>query len=344
MGAVALVAAAACGSSGGDGGGGEGAGATTTTGVTTPVPPSESCFWSDAVTAAANNTQYPDSGAAWFSSYTLPEGATLRLTGCTPTPGTPRSTPTARPDTGVDGVPVAAVADVDLAPDEGSSNLFVVGADRTVAAPRPTPSTSSPPGRPVGRGGLGSTVLDGGAAEQQLIYRVYVPDDGRDVTGDGGLPEAELVLGDGTVLTVRTAAPARGRHRAAHRGLPSLDEATHRDLVALGDPATHPAFDPVEGTPSSTPATPCSRPSTPTPPRSLRWRAWTPPGGRLLQQRRQRLRGGRREPAPRARPRRPQPAGARGARRRPPRPRSTASPRWARARSATGRSARTRAR
>lgn len=239
---VLVLVTAACGS-GGDGE--EEAGATTTTGATTPAPPAASCFWSEAVTAEANNTQYPDGGAAyWFSSYTVPEGATVRLHGVYPH-ARYASFNAYGPDptTGVDGVPVAAVADVDLAPDSGSSNPFVAGADRTVEA---RAYTLDVVGGEAG-GATEANVLDGGGAEQQLIYRVYVPDDGRDVTGDGGLPEAELVQADGTVLTGEEACTELGVDTVLHTdGLPSLDESTYRSLVALGEPATHPAFDPVE--------------------------------------------------------------------------------------------------
>ena len=40
-----------------------------------------------------------------------------------------------------------------------------------------------------------------GQARQGIVYRVYVPDRGRDLTGGVGLPEAELHLADGTVLS-----------------------------------------------------------------------------------------------------------------------------------------------
>ena len=40
-----------------------------------------------------------------------------------------------------------------------------------------------------------------GQARQGIVYRVYVPDKGRDLTGGVGLPEAELQLADGTVLS-----------------------------------------------------------------------------------------------------------------------------------------------
>lgn len=241
---VVVLVGAACGSDGGEGA----AVTTTSTGSASTARPAASCFWSDAVTAGANNTQYPDSGAAyWFSGYTLPEGATLTLHG-----GFPHARYASLnaygpdPETAVDGVPVDVLADVDFATDEGSTNPFAVGADRAgtqrtytvtvVSEAAPDEEDERQPGR-----------LYGGTPDQQLIYRVYVPDDGRDVLGDAGLPEAELTLTDGTVLTGDEACAALGVTTAIDTAaLPSIDEATYRGLVALGDPATHPAFDPVE--------------------------------------------------------------------------------------------------
>ena len=241
--AVALVLVlAACGSEGGDDG------TAPTGGVATPARPGESCFWSAAVTAEANNTQYPDSGAAyWFSGYTLPEGATLTLYG-----GYPHARYASLnaygpdPATGVDGVPVDVLADVDLATDEGSTNPFVVGADRD-APQRAYSVTVVAETPPRDEGDRQPGVLYGGTADQQLIYRVYVPDDGRDVTGDAGLPEVEAELADGTILAGDDACAALDVSTTIDTAaLPSIDEATYRGLVALGDPATHPAFDPVE--------------------------------------------------------------------------------------------------
>lgn len=216
-------------------------------GTTTSAPPTDTCFWSDAVTVDASNTQYPDSGAAyWFTSYTLPEGASLRLTGVYPH-ARYASFNAYGPDpaTGVDGVPVDALADVDIAPDQGSTNPFEAGADRT-AAQRAYRVAVVADEVPTAADRAGNT-LYGRTAEQQLIYRVYVPDDGRDQWGDAGLPVAQVVEADGTVLEGDDACAALEVDTVLHTDdLPALDEATYRDLVALGDPATHPAFDPVE--------------------------------------------------------------------------------------------------
>ncbi|MBL8778868.1 MAG: hypothetical protein JNK12_23255 [Acidimicrobiales bacterium] len=246
--AVGLAVGAVACSSGGGSGSDEGASATSATTATTVARPDSSCFWSDPVTVDANNTQYPDSGAAyWFSGYSLPEGATLRVTG---------AYPHARyasfnaygpdPETAVDGVPVDALADVDIEPDEGSTNPFEVGADRAVAAREYTVRVvgDEPPGA---AGEREANTVYGGGSDQQLIYRVYVPDDGRDVLGDAGVPVVEVELADGTVLAGDEACAALDVTTTIDtEGLPSIDEATYRSLVELGDPATHPAFDPVE--------------------------------------------------------------------------------------------------
>lgn len=241
------LGAVACSSDGGSASD-EGASATTAGTATTVARSGSSCFWSDPVTVDANNTQYPDSGAAyWYGGYTLPEGASLRVTG---------AYPHARyasfnaygpdPETGVAGVPVDALADVAIAPDDGSTNPFEVGADRTTSARdyRVRVVARDVPGAGADRVG---NLLYGGGADQQLIYRVYVPDEGRDLLGDAGVPQVEVELADGTVLDGDEACAALDVTTTIDtEGLPSIDETAYRSLVALGDPATHPAFDPVE--------------------------------------------------------------------------------------------------
>lgn len=241
---VAMLVLAACGSDAGE----EATTPSTTSGLASPAPPGESCFWSEAVTAEANNTQYPDGGAAyWYSGYTVPEGATLALHGVYPH-ARYASFNAYGPDpgSGTDGVPVDVLADVDLATDEGSTNPFVVGADRDAPqrAYTVTVVADTAPGAGDDRE---SGVLYGGTSDQELIYRVYVPDEGRDVTGDAGLPEVEVRLADGSVLSGDEACAALEVSTTIDTdALPSIDEDTYRGLVALGDPATHPAFDPVE--------------------------------------------------------------------------------------------------
>ena len=249
---VALAAgltlgAAAC-SSGGEAASDDGASAASAGAATTVARPETSCFWSDPVTVDANNTQYPDSGAAyWFSGYTLPAGASLTVTGVYPHARYASFNAYGPdPDTGVDGVPVDALADVDIAADDGSTNPFEVGSDRTATARDYTLRVvaDDAPGAAADRV---TNTLYGGSTDQQLIYRVYVPDEGRDVLGDAGVPVVEVELADGTVVTGADAcAELEVTTTIDTEELPSIDEAAYRSLVELGDPATHPAFDPVE--------------------------------------------------------------------------------------------------
>jgi hypothetical protein len=83
-----------------------------------------------------------------------------------------------------------------------------------------------------------------GRNDRELIYRVYVPDRGRDYTGGVGLPEPELTLSDGTIL--------RGDELCAAVG--STDNLLETSKLPLetylalrdqpGKPSTFPALNP----------------------------------------------------------------------------------------------------
>jgi hypothetical protein len=157
-----------------------------------------SCFWIGAVTGEEINVLWPDKGATyWVSQFRLPSGSRLRLNAEYPHARYISFTAYNSQGNATDGV-----NDLALHPESGSANPFVSGTDRT-----------SPKRRYV------LNILDEAAparAEQrqtntlyarsdetviQLYYRVYVPDAGKGVTGGVGLPEPELVLADGSVIS-----------------------------------------------------------------------------------------------------------------------------------------------
>ena len=249
------------------GGDGDPARAVTTTALdgaeTDPVPvsttvldqPVSSCFWSEPINREQSNSQFPDSGATyWFASVTVPDGAVLRLRG---------EYPHARyasfmvygpdPVTGLPGTPFDGLADIDIVPDDGSTNPFEVGADRTVEqrsyevqlVGERVPADDAErdantlygvtPGEPAA-----------GDRAQQLIYRVYVPDDGRNLLGDTGLPELTVELADGSTLTGEEACAAlQSDTELPVDVLPSLGEDAYATLRGLGEQPTHPAQLPV---------------------------------------------------------------------------------------------------
>lgn len=158
------------------------------------------------------------------------------------------------------GIALDSLADSNIVPETGSTNPFAAGARRD-AKQRRYQISVSPSGAPDPNVGFRDTnVLYGlsiatplarTAVRQEIIYRVYVPDSGRDATGGVGLPIVELMTFSGTTLrgdeactalNVSTSAPTSAT------GLLSAD--TYRQLVQLvqlvqlGDPATHPAHSP----------------------------------------------------------------------------------------------------
>ncbi len=93
-----------------------------------------------------------------------------------------------------------------------------------------------------------SPASEGEVTEVQIIFRVYVPDEGTDLLGGVPLPEPALQTADGTTSTGEEACIALEAVTALPTDLPTLSVDQYRELVALGDPATHPAQDPPQWT------------------------------------------------------------------------------------------------
>jgi hypothetical protein len=133
-----------------------------------------------------SNVLYPDDSARYYlGSFTAVPGTEIRLAGRFPQA---RYMSYNVYDAALR--PVDALADAELAPDPGSANPFLPGADRTMAARSYTARISfAPP--PSAR--EKNTMYAGANAAGVFAYRVYIPDDGQDEYGGVGLPAAEVV-------------------------------------------------------------------------------------------------------------------------------------------------------
>lgn len=91
--------------------------------------------------------------------------------------------------------PIDALSDFELVPDLGSSNPFLPGADRTVAQRTYTAfiEVGPRPAQPAP-----NTLYTGDSRGGTFLYRVYVPDAGRDQKGDVPLPKVTLESADGS--------------------------------------------------------------------------------------------------------------------------------------------------
>jgi len=162
------------------------------------------CFWTGPYIKEipARNFAYPDTGAAyWSAQYTLPEGATLKLKGDFPYAryisfNSYRS----------DGTPAHAISDNAIVPNAGAINPFAGGAERQsefrgyeleVAAGEAPESEAA------------NTLYDYAEdGDSTLLYRVYVPDEGKDLAGGVKLPEVEVTLADGSTVSGEAACDA----------------------------------------------------------------------------------------------------------------------------------------
>jgi hypothetical protein len=212
--------------------------------ATTTAAARSSCFWVGPYATRRGrqfNHAFPDAGATyWTARYRLPAGARLSLDGRF---AHARYQSLNSYDAAT-AAPVDALRDVAIRPARGSVNPFVPGARRD-ARRREYSVAVSPSSTPPGRRPL-NTLYAGvpGQSDQALIYRVYVPDRGRDLSGDAGLPEPRLTLPDGTVLGGQAACAALGSSRNVFDAskLPLPLYLSLRDQP--GKPPTFPAQDP----------------------------------------------------------------------------------------------------
>ncbi|MDX6666988.1 MAG: hypothetical protein QOK04_368 [Solirubrobacteraceae bacterium] len=145
---------------------------------------------------AAVNVAYPDESAQYYSgAYQAAPGTRIRIAG-----QYARARYTSFQVYDVLQRPLDGLADLQLGPDPGSSNPFLPGASRTLTQRSytafidfgPIPSTRAPNTIYTGTGQGGLPNFQG-----TFIYRLYIPDQGRDEFGDAGLPTATLEASSG---------------------------------------------------------------------------------------------------------------------------------------------------
>jgi hypothetical protein len=145
---------------------------------------------------AAVNVAYPDESAQYYSgAYQAAPGTRIRISGLYA-----RARYISFQVYDVLQRPLDGLADLQLGPDPGSSNPFLPGASRTVTQRSytafidfgPIPSSRAPNTIYTGTGQNGLPNFQG-----TFIYRLYIPDQGRDEFGDVGLPTATLEASSG---------------------------------------------------------------------------------------------------------------------------------------------------
>lgn len=155
------------------------------------------CFWVGPYTIDNDETNFafPDTGAAyWHAGYTLPEGASLKLTG-----EFPHARYMSFNSYDTEASPSHSVSDNEIVANEGSINPFVQGASRNsefrdyeLSLLQGTALDTVPENTLYDAAETGESAM--------LLYRVYVPDEGKDSAGGVDLPQVELTLASGEVM------------------------------------------------------------------------------------------------------------------------------------------------
>ena len=196
------------------------------------------CFWSAVVGGEppAPNELLPDGHElAWHAWFRLPPGGSVRINA---------QFPHARSFVystfhGLEAYDIRQ--DWQLAPDPGSLNPFVAGADRTVANRSYTLTITSDsvpgPGQPREQ-----NTIYAGQPIVSLNYRAYLPDQGEDLTGGVGLPAPTYIPPFGPRVSGQAACDAVGSEGNSVPNVFPLLTPEYLALLALKPfSSTHPA-------------------------------------------------------------------------------------------------------
>lgn len=204
------------------------------------------CFWFGPTFSATNpelNYAFPDTGALyWAAQFDIPEGAELTIKG----DFAHARYQSLNSYNVTNNTPTAALNDVSTVPDQGSRNPYLPGANRDGAESRSYRATVLDEVPPT-EGAAPNTLYAGvpGQERTTLIYRLYLPDHGRDITGGVGLPTPELSLASGEVLTGESLCSAV----EAASTTPKVDVLAMDKYLSLRDQPGKPATFPAEQEP-----------------------------------------------------------------------------------------------
>lgn len=158
----------------------------------------EGCFWGGpySIDNPESNFAYPDTGATyWHAKYSLPEGSSLKLNG-----DFPYARYMSFNSYKQDASPAFALTDRDIIAENGAVNPFVQGAQRNSDKRGYQIKLAAGEAPIIPPNNILYDYTEGNS-ESLLLYRVYVPNKGKDATGGVGLPTPELTLSSGEVLT-----------------------------------------------------------------------------------------------------------------------------------------------
>ncbi|MBT8102495.1 MAG: hypothetical protein KJO95_05960 [Gammaproteobacteria bacterium] len=220
-----------------------------------PIPGPRSCFWLRGPHSADPyiNLAYPDSSVFyWAATFSIPKGSTLNIKG---------EFVHARYQSFISyderGRPIESLADYLMQPDDGSSNPYRPGVNRNVE--NRNYSVQILDKAPDAERAIGeynqdqrSNVLHTpayGDGQQTILYRIYLPDQGRWPDGGVALPAPVLTMTDGTSLEGKDACNALQTQQplqisADAAGIPAT---VYRKLLnQSGKPDTWPAQVPAK--------------------------------------------------------------------------------------------------
>jgi hypothetical protein len=186
--------------------------------------PPQDCFWTSVFDEENANLFYPDTGVNYYlGRVSLPPGGRLVVRG-----SYPHARYTSFNVYDETFQPTDALADIDIHPDRGATNPFLVGNRRDLAERGYTVKVVPDPVPKRDRNRARNTVYLGDEGRPRynasMVLRVYLPDKGRNQFGGVPLPEVAVRLPDGTEVdqpttcTALTQQPSTGVTEADQQG------------------------------------------------------------------------------------------------------------------------------